>query len=110
MIKFIPFTFIIASFINLAIANEKVVWVDVRSESEFKVQHVAGSRNIPHDKIGHSLHLLPKDKTIQINLYCRSGRRSNIAKLALTKLGFSNVHDKGGLDDLKRARLKLIEW
>ena len=91
MDKFILFLFLIGTFMYCNSASENVLWIDVRTKSEFNIQHVAGSKNIPFDKIENSLHLLPKDKTSHINVYCRSGRRSNMAKNSLSKLGFLNV-------------------
>ncbi|KAF1970497.1 hypothetical protein BU23DRAFT_208255 [Bimuria novae-zelandiae CBS 107.79] len=47
-------------------------------------------------------------KTDNITLYCRSGRRSNIALQTLRELGYVNVRDIGGFDEA-RAVLKREE-
>ncbi len=87
-------------FIQIIFADEKAFWIDVRTTEEFISGHVADSTNIPYDKIKDSAHLLPHDKTTQINVYCRSGRRSDIAKTLLLDLGYLNVIDHGGLDNV----------
>ena len=81
-------------------ADEKAFWIDVRTAEEFLSGHVADSTNIPYNKIKDNVHLLPPDKTAQINVYCRSGRRSNIAKTFLIDLGYLNIIDHGGLDNV----------
>ena len=81
-------------------ADEEAFWIDVRTAEEFLSGHVADSMNIPYNKIKNSTHLLPADKAAQINVYCRSGRRSNIAKTFLIDLGYLNVIDHGGLDNV----------
>ncbi len=44
------------------------------------------------------------DKDAEIYVYCRSGRRSGIAKAALDEAGFTRVVNAGGLEDaLKKA-------
>ena len=40
-----------------------------------------------------------KEKTTPIYLYCRSGRRSAIAKATLEKIGFNNITDLGSFND-----------
>ena len=47
-------------------------------------------------------------KNDKITLYCRSGRRSNIALQTLRELGYSDVRDIGGLEEA-RAVLKREE-
>ena len=97
----IPLIFLIAGFFTQPIlADGKVIWIDVRTSEEFIAGHVAGSTNIPYDEVKDSSHLLPSDKTTEINVYCRSGRRSNIAKTFLIDLGYLNVIDRGGLDNV----------
>ena len=77
--------------------------VDVRSPEEFAAGHLEGALNIPHDVIAARLAEFGQDKTKQIVLYCRSGRRSGIARDALIANGFTAVVNAGGYEDLKAS-------
>jgi rhodanese-related sulfurtransferase len=58
---------------------------------------------IVFDKIADNLDKMPKDRTANIVLYCRSGRMSEIAARELTQLGFSKVsHLSGGMIEWKK--------
>lgn len=70
--------------------------VDVRTKEEFDEGHVVGAKNIPYDEIDENVSL---DKTKTILVYCRSGRRSGIAKDTLTNLGYT-VIDLGSFESL----------
>jgi len=85
-----------------AIAKGAVV-VDVRTDAEYQQGHLPGAVNIPHDQIASRVAELPSDKGRAIVLYCRSGRRSGIAKQSLEKLGFTNAINAGGYDALMLA-------
>lgn len=76
--------------------------VDVRSAAEYQAGHFPGALNIPVDEIGARTAELG-DKGKPIVVYCRSGRRSGIAKRQLEKAGFTNVVNSGSLE----ATLKL---
>ncbi|TNE46282.1 MAG: rhodanese-like domain-containing protein [Deltaproteobacteria bacterium] len=68
--------------------------VDVRSMSEFSLNHLPGAINIPVSNIGQrSQELEPLDKPII--LYCKSGMRSSQAQKVLEKKGFTQVHNLG---------------
>ena len=80
------------------------VWIDVRTPEEFNEGHVSGSLNIPHDLIITEIQSLQLTKDANIKLYCRSGRRSGLALLDLTQLGYTNVENVGGFEEAQ-ARL-----
>ena len=75
------------------------VILDVRSADEFASGHLRDARNIPHDRITEEIAAVVPDKTVQIILYCRSGRRAATALNALRGLGYENVSNFGGLED-----------
>ena len=52
------------------------VLLDVRSPEEFASGHLRGALNIPHDRIAEEIAAAVPDKTAQVILYCRSGRRA----------------------------------
>ena len=77
--------------------------LDVRSKAEFADGHVDGAQNIPHDEVQAELTaveaLVEGDKHAPIVVYCRSGRRSAIAKEILKKHGYTRVTNLGGISD-----------
>ncbi|WP_348727800.1 rhodanese-like domain-containing protein [Rheinheimera texasensis] len=89
----------------LALAAEKI-WIDVRSAEEFQAGHLKDALNIPHTEIAAKISAVTQDKNAEIQLYCRSGRRSGLAEAELKKLGFTNVHNAGGYEALKAAAEK----
>ena len=87
-------------------AKAKGVWIDVRSEEEFKSGHLQGAVNIPHDQIVERIKSVSLDKNAPVNLYCRSGRRAEAALTELKKAGYTNVTNHGGYEDLVKKGLK----
>ena len=56
--------------------NNNYIILDVRTDWEYKMGHIAGAINIPNEEIGHQeIEELP-DKNQPILVYCRSGHRS----------------------------------
>lgn len=76
-----------------------VTVVDVRTQEEYEEGHVPGAVLIPNETIGdEDIAKLPhKDAVILV--YCRSGRRSAEAAGRLSKLGYENIYDFGGIID-----------
>jgi len=89
----------------LALAADQI-WIDVRSAEEFQAGHLAGAVNIVHTDIAAKISAVTQDKNAEIQLYCRSGRRSGLAEAELKKLGYTNVHNAGGYEALKAAAEK----
>ena len=91
-----------------AVQQEKAkgVWIDVRSAEEFNSGHLQNALNIPHDKIVEGVKALGSAKDEPINLYCRSGRRAEIALTELKNAGYTNVTNHGGYEDLVKKGLK----
>ena len=87
-------------------ANTKGVWIDVRSAEEFNAGHLQDAINIPHDQILERIQSVSPDKDAPVNLYCRSGRRAEVALNALKKAGYTNVTNHGGYEDLVKKGMK----
>jgi phage shock protein E len=81
--------------------NPDNVLIDVRSPQEYEAGHLKNARNIPADKIAEEIKNITPDKDKTIVVYCRSGRRSDIAEKALKEMGYKNVINAGRYDDLK---------
>lgn len=82
--------------------EEGVVLVDVRGQSEWAENRIAGARNIPLGYLPQHLDELPKDAPIVT--HCASGLRSQIAASLLRKHGFNNVRNLNvGMDVWQKA-------
>lgn len=81
--------------------GEKLIIVDVRTKEEYAAGHIKNSLLIPYDEIESKAASLLPDKNAAIIVYCRSGRRSEIAAKSLLKLGYTNVADMGAISDWK---------
>ena len=79
-------------------AQENFVLLDVRTQEEFDAGHIAGAILLPYDEINLKAATVLPEKEKEIVLYCRSGRRSAIAKKALVELGYKDVEDFGGIN------------
>ena len=87
-------------------AQENFVLLDVRTQEEFDAGHIAGAILLPYDEIAFKAATVLPDKEKEIVLYCRSGRRSAIAKKALVELGYKDVEDFGGINRWKGELVK----
>ncbi len=66
------------------------VIVDVRSTKEFAQGHIPGALNIPYNDLAHNRQLTAY-KEQPIIIYCRSGRRAQIARQLLQEQGFKQL-------------------
>jgi phage shock protein E len=77
--------------------------IDVRTPAEFAAGHVDGAINIPLEVVGQQISTisgLRKDSAIV--LYCRSGKRSEVARATLEQQGYKNVVNAGSLETLEK--------
>ncbi|KAG9200131.1 hypothetical protein G6514_007609 [Epicoccum nigrum] len=87
--------------------------IDVRSPAEFStgplVSDIAPAVNIEYTAIDALADVYAQQQQVavsrddHITLYCRSGRRSGIAKRRLEELGYTCVRDIGGLEEARRV-------
>ena len=80
------------------IEKSGTVLLDVRTEEEYITGHIPTSILIPLDELEYRLDEL-QDKSQNIIVYCKSGRRSKIACDILIQAGYSNIFDLGGVVD-----------
>lgn len=97
---------VIAEYIKITAAeakymidNEEVIIVDVRTQEEYDEVHIDGAILIPDASIEKLASGLLTDKNATILVYCRSGRRSEIASKQLIEMGYLKVYDFGGIID-----------
>lgn len=74
--------------------------IDVRKADEHQAGHLPNSHHIPHDEIAERIGQIATDKNTPIRLYCRSGKRADIALNTLCEMGYSDVQNLGGYEDL----------
>jgi phage shock protein E len=86
----------------------KTLIIDVRTEAEWNEGHIEGAILIPYELIGERIGTVTKDKSGRIYVYCRSGRRSQIAKASLEKLGYKDVVNLGSLEDAAKKMKRRI--
>jgi len=78
--------------------------IDVRTPQEFAAGHIAGALNIPVERLESAIaQVKGVGKESAILLYCRSGRRSAMARSLLKRQGYRNIHDGGGIESLVRS-------
>ena len=82
------------------------VWIDVRTPEEFAEGHIQGAVNIPVDQIAGKIAAVSPNKNAPINLYCRSGRRAEAALQELKKMGYTQVSNHGGYQDLLKKGVR----
>jgi rhodanese-related sulfurtransferase len=68
-----------------------LVVLDVRTPAEFAAGHVPGARNVSHDQLAAKLSELSSLKDKQVVVYCRSGRRTELAEQTLRDAGFTRL-------------------
>ena len=79
--------------------------IDIRTEEEYGDGHIENSINIPMTEILGRIDEITEDKNSEIRLYCVSGRRSALVKKILCSLGYKNVINEGGYEELKAMSL-----
>ena len=76
--------------------NADAVLVDVRTPEEYKDGHIPGSQNVPLRQLDKVEEMI-KNKDTVLYVYCQSGARSRQAANYLQRMGYSNVHNIGGI-------------
>ncbi len=87
----------------------EAVFVDVRSDNEFKSGHIINARNMPANNFDKHIHELEKHKEKDVIVYCESGMRAQKVISKLRKSGFTSVHTiAGGLGAWEKANLPTV--
>ncbi|MGA1194145.1 MAG: rhodanese-like domain-containing protein [Kiritimatiellia bacterium] len=84
--------------------DEGALLIDVRTAGEFESGHLKGALNIPYQQADLLQQAAGEDKSRSVVVYCRSGRRSSIAKKSLNEAGYTNVINGGAFSRLKASR------
>lgn len=88
------------------LAKSGHIFIDVRTEKEFKKGHLPGSINIPRGKLEFVIEKKVPDYKAKIVIYCKSGGRAALAACTLRDMGYSNVIAMNqGFDQWAKASL-----
>ena len=80
-----------AKALEQRLGESGLVVLDVRTPEEFAAGHVPGAINVPHDQVEARLGELAGAKGKDVVLYCRSGRRVQVAAGVLARAGFTRL-------------------
>ena len=72
------------------------VLLDVRSPQEYREGHIPGSQNVPLQQLD-KVEEVTENKDTVLYVYCHSGARSRQAISLLKHMGYTNVHNIGGI-------------
>jgi phage shock protein E len=73
--------------------------IDVRTIEEYSAGHLEGSLHIPVE-VGDFVGAISElDREGNYIIYCRSGRRADVAIEQMTELGFKNMTNLGSLEN-----------
>ena len=72
------------------------VLLDVRTPQEYREGHIPGSQNVPLQQLD-KVEEITENKDTVLYVYCRSGARSRQAVSLLNHMGYTNVHNIGGI-------------
>ncbi len=80
-------------------ADDRHIILDVRTVDEYNGGHIPNAVCFPLDEIETSAEKRLPDKQQVILVYCRSGSRSKQAASILSRLGYKNIYEFGGIID-----------
>ncbi|WP_417780253.1 rhodanese-like domain-containing protein [Stutzerimonas xanthomarina] len=83
-----------------ALQRADSVLIDVRTEQEFAEGALPGATRIETEDLTEHIATIAPDKNAPVVLYCRSGRRASAAQALLQELGYSQVINAGGYQEL----------
>ena len=83
------------SLVDFDQRQDQPTLIDIRTEAEYRLGHLAMSANIPLSILSMKKRLLSPEKLYV--MYCDTGRRSKAAAFFLGKLGYNAVSLAGGL-------------
>jgi rhodanese-related sulfurtransferase len=78
------------------IQDENTILVDVRTKEENSEGAIENSLNIDFNSPNFTSEIIELDTSKAVYLYCRSGGRSEKARLEMKDLGFKEVYDLEG--------------
>ena len=71
--------------------QQEVIFLDVRSNREWRTGHVKGAVHIPYDEVARKVTSEIPDRSVPVVTYCESGGRALYVVDAMKKLGYTVV-------------------
>lgn len=86
-----------------------VITLDVRTSGEFMSGHLENAINVDVEAMNFDSEIAKLDKSATYAVYCRSGRRSQVAVARMKDAGFANLFNlNAGVEDWVSAGLPLV--
>lgn len=82
------------------------ILVDVRESDEFEAGHALGALSVPLSELKERISEL--DKSVALNIICKSGGRSAQAAVALNSIGYNATNVKGGSLEWLASQLPFV--
>ena len=82
--------------------ENNAVLLDVRTPEEHKNGYLQGAVLLPLAELESKISGRVPGKNTPIYIYCRSGRRSEMAVEKLKAMGYTALHNLGGLKDARK--------
>ena len=79
--------------------ENNAVLLDVRTPEEHKSGYLEGAVLLPLAELESKISSKVSDKNTPVYIYCRSGRRAETAVEKLKAMGYTDLHNLGGLKD-----------
>ena len=79
--------------------ENNAVLLDVRTPEEHKSGYLEGAVLLPLAELESKISSKVADKNTPVYIYCRSGRRAGTAVETLKAMGYTDLHNLGGLKD-----------
>ena len=77
----------------------ELVIIDARTDQEYADGHIPDAVLLPYDLVdAHTAAAVVPTSDTPVLVYCRSGRRSELAARSLAELGYTHVFDFGGIE------------
>ncbi|MBR2028200.1 MAG: rhodanese-like domain-containing protein [Oscillospiraceae bacterium] len=82
--------------------ENNAVLLDVRTPEEHKSGYLEGAVLLPLAELESKISSKVADKNTPVYIYCRSGRRAGTAVETLKAMGYTDLHNLGGLKDARK--------
>ncbi|MEL7336183.1 MAG: rhodanese-like domain-containing protein [Planctomycetota bacterium] len=82
----------------------KTVYLDVRTQSEWDDDHLDTAKHIPVAEVAEKIETEVTDKNTPIVVFCAKGGRAGRVKTQLEKMGYTDVTNGGGIDDVRDSQ------